>query len=286
MSTLKGCAKINLSLDILGTRSDGFHEVSTIMQPLELCDEITIQPHQNINVSFSDARIPNENTVTKTAKAFLAHVKSKKGAHVRVQKNIPLAGGLGGSSADVGPTLVGLNNLARSGYDRVELTRMAGSVGADAAFSVQNKLALSTGKGDKLKLLAPMPQIGIVIIEPKLDYLGKSKTKNAYALFDAHAKRHSQKQTTKQVLDSFKQKDWKHTSKFLGNAFEPVIFHKYPLLAQLAGSLVRNGCYTAHLCGAGPCVYGVCEVSETKKIAQAVSKERGVAAVIPTRTLK
>ena len=157
--TLRVAAKINLYLNILGKRNDGYHEIESIMQSISLYDRLTLRPlKQGIRILSNESDIPasRENICYKTAKLFLQKTNLNKGLQIEIHKAIPVKAGLGGGSADAAATLWGMNRLFQSDILLSDLKEWAGSLGADIPFCLQGGTSLVRGKGEVLIPLPPL----------------------------------------------------------------------------------------------------------------------------------
>ena len=156
---LSGC-KVNLLLNILYRRPDGFHELETVMQPVPLCDKLTFTrcPH-GVELSCDDPRLPVDsgNLVHRAAATFLATANCHEGVRIRLEKRIPLAAGLGGGSGNAATTLLAMNELFGQPLAAPRLYEMAAALGSDVPFFLQNGPALATGRGEQTEPLPPFP---------------------------------------------------------------------------------------------------------------------------------
>src|ERR1700679_706743 len=144
--------KVNLLLNILGRRPDGFHEIETVMQPVNFCDELYFERGGNsVELSCSEKSLPTDskNLVHRAATAFLAAAKISEGVKIHLEKKIPLAAGLGGGSGNAATTLLGLNELFNQPLATEKLCEIAAALGSDIPFFLQNKTALATRRGEK-----------------------------------------------------------------------------------------------------------------------------------------
>src|SRR5471032_335465 len=152
----KSPCKVNLLLNILGRRADGFHELETVMQPVNFCDEISFERDGNgIKLSCSDKRLPvnSKNLVFRAAENFLSAAKISDGVKIHLEKKIPLAAGLGGGSGNAATTLLALNELFGQPLAAEKLCEIATALGSDIPFFLQDKPALATGRGEKIQPL-------------------------------------------------------------------------------------------------------------------------------------
>jgi 4-diphosphocytidyl-2-C-methyl-D-erythritol kinase len=164
--------KVNLLLNVLGKRSDGFHELETIMQPLPIFDRLHFEPGDGgIELTCSDPRLPTDsgNLVHRAADVFLRAAGIRHGVRIRLDKRIPLAAGLGGGSGNAATTLLGLNDLFGQPLAQTQLETLAASLGSDIPFFLQSKPGLATGRGERIQSLEPFPALrgaAFVLVHP------------------------------------------------------------------------------------------------------------------------
>ncbi len=180
-------AKLNLTLDVLGRRPDGYHEIATVMQAVDLADELTVRradkPGVRITVGGSRLPLDHRNTVWKAATAFSARTGQNVGLDIHIQKRIPQQAGMGGGSADAAAALVGLNALTGADLSLTELCALAAKVGADVPFCVMGGAAMATGTGTALSPLTPLADCAIVVAKPPVGV----STAAAYIAIDSAA---------------------------------------------------------------------------------------------------
>jgi 4-diphosphocytidyl-2-C-methyl-D-erythritol kinase len=166
---LRAPAKINLSFRILRHRADGFHEIETLMAPISLYDEITIEPNESgIQFDCNNASLAgSDNLVVCAAELFFERKKAKPAIRISLKKNIPHGAGLGGGSSDAATTLVGLNELFEAGFSREELSDLAAQIGSDVPFFIYQSAAICRGRGEivtPMKLKAP---VSMLLLKPE-----------------------------------------------------------------------------------------------------------------------
>lgn len=178
---IRAHAKINLGLEVLGRRSDGYHELMTIFQTVSLADDLSIDLAEEVIVECSDKSIPTEENLVRRAATTLQQVTGcSYGVNIRLKKNIPVSMGLGGGSSDAGSLLVGLNKLWELGLSILELEDIAKTLGSDVPFFIRGGTALGKGKGDSISPLRPIGQFWILLVCP--DVQVKNKTSSVYSL--------------------------------------------------------------------------------------------------------
>jgi len=181
----KAYAKLNLSLDVLGKRTDGFHDLRTVMQSVELCDDIYVElTDGEFSAATNKPYIPcdDRNVAVKAARAFFEALGiGGVGAFVRIKKQIPTCAGLGGGSSDAAAVLRALNSLTKAGFSADELRNIAKDVGSDVTFCVAGGTVLGEGRGDMLSPLPPLPDCAVVICMPDFS----SSTPELFARIDS-----------------------------------------------------------------------------------------------------
>lgn len=220
-------AKVNLALDIVGTRSDGFHELRTIFQSIDLADVVTVESADDISVVCDAPGVPDgpANLAYRAAAALRAHCGVDRGCRIAIGKRIPAGAGLGGGSADAAATLVALNELWRLQLGDAELLAIGGALGSDVPFMLNGGTCLASGRGE---LLAPLPCAGsfpVTVVMPPTAV----PTPGAYRLFDAWPTPvHPDPQPAIAALAAG---DWAALAGRLGNSFEAPIAAAYPPVA-------------------------------------------------------
>ncbi len=165
-------AKINLSFKILRRREDGFHEIETLMAPISLGDELTIEPNDSgsgIAFSTDDPTLPagEDNLVVRAARSFFAEINEEPGVRIRLQKKIPHGAGLGGGSSDAASTLLGLNQLHEGGVSPARLTNLAAALGSDVPFFLAQSAARCRGRGEIVEAVERLPALSLLLLKPE-----------------------------------------------------------------------------------------------------------------------
>lgn len=196
--------KVNLTLDILGRRADGYHEIATVMQAVTLADTVTLTPDASgrlsLSIHGSPLRPDEKNTACLAARQFWKYVGApESGLHIRLDKRVPMQAGMAGGSADAAGVLVGLNALTGAGLSMEELCAIGAHVGADVPFCVRGGTALATGIGTELTALPPLPDCTMVLVKPPVGV----STVAAYAAIDGAARlRHPDNDAMSKALES------------------------------------------------------------------------------------
>ncbi len=165
-------AKINLRFQILRRREDGFHEIETLMAPISLGDELTIEPQDNaggLEFACDDPTLPagEDNLVLRAARSFFAEIKAEPNVRIALRKKIPHGAGLGGGSSDAASTLLGLNELQGNVLPRARLTRLAAEIGSDVPFFICRSAAICRGRGEIVEPVAALPRWPLLLLKPE-----------------------------------------------------------------------------------------------------------------------
>lgn len=265
---VKANAKVNLSLDITGKRQDGYHTLSSVMQSVNLGDIITIDKAETITVACDNELLSGEdNLCFKAAQLFFERSKAIGGAHIFIEKHIPVAGGLGGGSADAAAVLTALNKMYGEPLSNDELLSMALSLGADVPFCVNGGTALAEGIGEELSSLPNLPDCVMVIAKKGT----KSSTRDMYSKIDSAEP--LKISDIDNVLFSLLNGDLESMCKGLYNRFEEVV--DGDVLQECKSVMADCGCLYAGLSGAGPSVVGIFRECDSNNASEAVSRLKG-----------
>jgi 4-diphosphocytidyl-2-C-methyl-D-erythritol kinase len=260
---LEAKAKINLTLDVLYKRPDGYHQVEMVMQEISLKDHLVVSllPGKDIRIVSNSKAIPGgeANLAFKAAKLLMDEFDLDAGVEIKIFKEIPVAAGLAGGSADAAAVLKGMNELFDLGLSTEELMRFGEKLGADVPFCVMGGTALACGKGEELTRLPPVPPASLVLIKPPYSV----STREVYNRLKINSIR--KRPDTRAVIESIKKGDLEGISRGLCNVLEEVTFAKHPELEKFKEMLKARGAFGSVMSGSGPAVYGI---FETKKDAQ------------------
>lgn len=278
MITRKAYAKINLGLDVIGRRDDGYHLVRMIMQSIDLCDELSFENRDDnkIVIETADPRIPTDehNLIWKAADQLRTHCNATdKGVTIHLEKHIPMAAGMAGGSTDAAATYIALNELWGLGLSTEALCELAVKKGADIPYCIKGGTALSEGIGEELTALSDMPSCHIVIAKPLLDV----STAWAYTTLDsAPIENHPD---IDGIRASIEAGNLSGIADRLGNVLEPITSGKYPVIEEIRQILLSNGAIGARMSGSGPTVFGIFENKALVNAENAVKelKSRGIA---------
>ena len=261
-------AKLNLTLEVIRKRTDGYHDLATILQTVDLHDTLEFSPGEGIELECSDASIlDNDNLVIRSAEAIQKFAGTDQGAIISLHKRIPVSAGLGGGSADAAATLRGLNRLWTLDLSENELIDIATEVGSDVPFLVCGGTALASGRGDRLERL-PAPEHGwFVIVAPNDsggdDGSGMNKTARMFGMLTSAA--HTTGSLTRKLAARMLEKGDCHPA-FMFNVFQQIAPHAFPGWQKMHDGFAGLGASDIVLTGAGPSMFAV---APTKELATA-----------------
>lgn len=251
---VKANAKINLSLDVMGKRDDGYHDICMILQEIDLCDylDISLNTTGKINLTCNSADTGKEadNIAYKAARLFLDKAQNGYGCDITLEKRIPVCAGLGGGSADAAAVLKALNELCGNVFDMPTLMQMGLSLGADVPFCIMGGTAIAHGIGEKLTPLHGAKPKWVVLIKPAVSI----STKEAYHKMDTAPYSHPDVEKAAACIQNG---DMSGLYEVAGNCFEYVIGHEHGEIAKIKAHLMANGAEFAMMSGSGPTVYGI-----------------------------
>lgn len=251
---LSASAKVNLTLEVLGKRGDGYHEIATVLQAVDLSDRLALEdaPHSLLFATDSPGVPPDaDNLVARAAALFRQAAHVERGARMRLEKRIPVAAGLGGGSSDAAATLLGLNRLWGLRWSLARLTEVAAALGTDVPFFLRGGRAVATGRGDHVRRLAGSGGYALVLVNPNLPL----STQEVYGLVTA--KVFSDGARTQSMIDALTRRNATLVAANLYNGLELVVEPAYPVIGQMKAALVGAGALGAVMSGSGPTVLGL-----------------------------
>ena len=282
MVSVEANAKINLTLDILGVRSDGYHEVEMVMQSVGLFDTIRLEKQpEGISLRLDAAELPADETnlAWKAARIFLDVYKIQSGVSIAVEKRIPIAAGLAGGSTDAAGVLIGMNRLFEKRLSANALCELGQKIGSDVPFCIEGGTMLATGRGEILRRLPDLPAVSVILAKPPVSV----STAWAYKTFDRIGSAHHP--DTKAMLAALSEKNQEIVAHSLVNVLEEVTIREHPIIATYKRILTDNGALASLMSGSGPTVFGLAESRENaEKAAQALSRAYPDAAVFVAPT--
>ena len=275
---LKARAKINLGLDVLGKREDGYHEVRMIMQTIGIYDRIIINkiPEDEIRIVSNLSFLPvNENNlIYKAAKLFKDKYNFAGGVEVNLNKFIPVAAGMAGGSTDAASTLFGINKLFDLGLSTKTMMELGVGIGADVPYCVMRGTALAEGIGEKLTRLKSVPHMWIVIAKPSINV----STKLVYENLDLGGV--STHPDIDGIISAINEQNIEQIALRMGNVLETVTIPLYPVIQDIKNDMITHGAYNAMMSGSGPTVFGIFPDEQTALNCQVYLKEKGDARTV------
>lgn len=273
MICLNAYAKINWTLDILGTRPDGYHQMDMLMQSVDVCDTLWLEEAETLSLcsagteaestasdglSSQAVMYDQSNLVYRAALALKERFGVAKGARIRLQKRIPSGAGMGGGSADAAAALIGLNRLWNLGLDRQQLCAIGLTLGADVPFMLTGGLARVGGIGEEITSLSPAPQVSLVLMQP-CDGLSTGKIFSAY---DVLAQGNIPRPDNTLAQAALLKGDLPALASAMNNVLEAVSLPARPALGEVLSALRQAGAVRAMMTGSGSVVYGVFQTED------------------------
>lgn len=259
--TEKAYAKLNLTLDILDRREDGYHNLSSVMHPISLCDELelTLGTGEAWKIVCNAESVPSgpDNLAYRAAKAyFSAAGTDPDGLTIQIEKRIPSGAGLGGGSADAAAVLRALNRQENQRFSEDELERIGLQIGSDVPFCVRNQTALAEGRGERLTAVQPMPDCFYVLVKPDFS----ASTPELYQKADFM--RFPARPKTDQMLRALESGNLREIGCQMLNVFEYVLLPEHPELSQIENALENCGALGTSMTGSGSVMFGIFETFE------------------------
>ncbi len=257
MLTLKAYAKINLTLEALGRRDDGYHEVASIMQTIDLHDTVRLAPAADISLTCDDAALQSPHNLAYKAAALLRQASGYAGgARIAIEKAIPVSAGLGGGSSDAAATLCGLNSLWELGMTTAQLEPIAAQLGSDVPFLLRGGTAIALGRGERVRRLPPANVRWLVVLTPEVRHVGDACGKTA-ALYGMLSPANYTRGFLTRKLEARIRGGGDVPAQFLFNAFDDVAFEAYPGMERCWNTFAELGAREIHLSGSGPSIYAL-----------------------------
>jgi len=268
------CAKINLWLDVLGRRADGYHELRTIFQTISLHDTLELEATRRHGVELRivgnaalAAEPGRDNLVTRALEVAARELRLRGGVRATLRKRIPVGRGLGGGSSDAAAALLGLMRLARKRMAPARLVEIASNLGADVPFFLFGGRAVGVSRGDEIYPLPDLPRRTVLVVSP---HDVAVPTRDAYRWLGARLT----KPADPTKLLRFCALCWSTQGCGLSNDFEPAVFRRHPRLAAIKRELLRRGAAEAALAGSGSAVFGIFrDPARARRAAQGFPKD-------------
>ena len=248
---LNAYAKINLTLEVLGKRADGFHEVATVLHTIDLADELTLEPAPTLSLTGDDAgTLVEENLVMRAARLLQQALGEKRGARILLTKHIPVAAGLGGGSTDAATTLAGLARLWQREVSAERLAELAATLGSDVPFFLTGGAGLGEGRGEIITPLPSMHETWLVLTTPQVTL--DRKTARLYGAM--RPSMYTQGEATATIAEVLRRGD-SVTAAHVFNVFDAVADEVYPDFRSLRVRLAAAAGSAVHLAGSGPTLF-------------------------------
>ena len=284
---LKALGKINLGLDVLGRRENGYHDVRMVMQTLYLYDNVTLikKEEPGIELESNLYFLPKDsgNIAWKAANLLMEEFHISGGIKIILNKYIPVAAGMAGGSSNAAAVLYGMNQMYQLGLSRQELMDRGVKLGADVPYCIMRGTVLAEGIGEILSPLPPMPKCQILIAKPAVSV----STKAVYEAIDS--KEIEEHPDIDGIIDGLKKQDLNKIAASMGNVLEKVTIDMHPEIAQIKNCMLENGALGAMMSGSGPTVFGIfrgyasVQKAYEKVKAQGIAKQVYVTGVYNTR---
>lgn len=275
---LRAMAKINLGLDVIRKREDGYHEVRMIMQTIQMYDvlDMRVTKEPGIRLSCNVPYIPTDerNLVYKAAKMLMDEFRVEQGIFIRLDKAIPVAAGMAGGSSDAAAAFKGVNRLFKLGLSDEELMERAVQVGADVPYCILQGTALAEGIGEKLTVLPDAPDFYVLVGKPGINV----STKTAYENLKLDEIR--ERPDIDGMIEDIREEDVYSMSARMANVFEPGIIRKYPVIQEIKDIMEENGALKAMMSGSGPTVFGIFDNEEEMAEAAVALKKSKLAKTV------
>lgn len=279
---LRAMAKINLGLDVVKRREDGYHEVRMIMQTIKMYDKITIKKREDseIKVKTNLYYLPTDenNLVYKAAKLILEKYEVEQGVEITLEKFIPVAAGMAGGSSDAAAVLYGINKMFKLRATKNELMELGVKIGADVPYCIMRGTALAEGIGEKLTPLKAVPKTTILIAKPSFGVSTKFVYENL--VLDENTPHPD----IDGIIDSINEGDIYSLSDRIGNVLETVTAKEYPQIEEIKNIMRQNGALNALMSGSGPTVFGIFDNKEDANRCKQLLKGKLVKQVFVTET--
>ena len=253
--TKKAYAKVNLGLDVIRRREDGYHEVRMIMQTVDICDVLTFtrQERPGIVVTTEKEELPGDesNLIYKAARLVTETCSVREGIKIELQKRIPMAAGMAGGSTDAAAVFHGMNEMFGLGMDEDEMCALGVKIGADIPYCVRGGTALAEGIGEILTKLPDAPACVVLVAKPDIDVSTK------YVYENLHAESLEYHPDIDGMRAAIEEGDLRGMAERMGNVLETVTVNAYPVIREIKEVMKKSGAWNALMSGSGPTVFGI-----------------------------
>ncbi len=272
---LKAMGKINLGLDVLGTRENGYHDVRMVMQTVYLYDRVVLETRRNpgVKVETNLHFLPTDgnNLAFRAAKLLMDEFGIKEGVRIELHKRIPVSAGLAGGSANAAAVLYGMNRMFGLGLSEKKLKELGVRLGADVPYCIMRGTVLAEGIGERLTDLPPCPGCHVLLAKPFVSV----STKTVYQKLDSlESYRHPD---IDGIIEGLELRDIRKVAACMGNVLENVTVADYPVIAEIKDEMISGGAMNAMMSGSGPTVFGLYEDRKTAQEAACRIREKQLA---------
>lgn len=271
----KAYAKINIGLDVLRRRSDGYHEVRMVMQTIDICDDLLFEKMQQpgivLKTDSEELPVNSDNLIYKAAELLFSERGITEGVKITLKKRIPIAAGMAGGSSDAAATMRGLNELFGMGYSIEELQAFGVTLGADIPYCLVGGTMLSEGIGEILTPLPAPPDCFLVVAKPDIN------VSTGFVYGNLHADKLMYHPDIDGMIEALKKGELRGITDRLGNVLETVIVKEYPVIEEMKQLLRNKGAENALMSGSGPTVFGIFTNRDKAEAAAAAVWERELA---------
>ena len=262
-------AKVNLALEVLGKRGDGYHEIATVLQAVDLADRLRLETADTLSLHVDDPDLPTDdgNLVMRAARLLQKAAGREAGARIGLTKRIPVAAGLGGGSSDAAATLWGLSRLWKLGWPRARLRELAVELGMDVPSFLGPGRAIATGRGERLAALPGGGGYALVLVNPKVPL----STREVYGRVPAGW--HAEPSGTERMVEALRTRNAGTVGAALTNNLERVVEPVLPVIGRMKAALLAAGALGAIMSGSGPTVFGMARsLDHARQIRRRVSR--------------
>ncbi len=278
---LQTSAKVNLALEVLGKRPDGYHEIATVMQTVDLFDRLILETAPTISLEADDPALPidERNLIVRAAILLRQASGVEAGARIRLRKRIPVAAGLGGGSSDAAAALWGLNRLWGLRWPRARLAELAARLGMDVPFFLTGGPALATGRGERVEPLPAQGGYALVLVNPRVPL----STREVYDRVPEGWR--AEPTGTRRLVEALATRSAVRVAAALTNNLEGLVAARLPAIGRMKAALLAAGALGAVMSGSGPSVFGMARSLEhARQIQRRVSRADWACWTVRTRS--
>lgn len=272
---LQAYGKINLGLDVLRKREDGYHEVKMIMQTVKLHDTLYFESVEEdviiLSTNVDGLPVNEDNLIYRACQMLKTEYKITDGIRIFLDKQLPVAAGMAGGSADAAAALIGMNRIFDIGVSKDKLMEYGVKLGADVPYCIMQGTALSEGIGEKLTVLSPMPECVLLLAKPPIDV----STKMVYE--NLHANELSRHPDIDGMIEALNHQDLQGITDRMENVLETVTVTRYPVISEIKNCMTDMGAMQSLMSGSGPTVFGIFTEKETAEKAAEEIRNRKLA---------